>query len=93
MIIRPTYVAWAQSDDTHRNMLGRDGMYSQFDDDELAAERDLEMRQLDELMLHRSSSPAIRELMSSLDLEIELMTIELMRRSRSRHPAGGSSAV
>lgn len=64
--------------------------YILFTEEQLIGERDRLMDQLNELTLHPGNSTAVNQLLLSIDREIEHITVELMRRARTRHPSAGS---
>lgn len=72
------------------NLAPESTFYGELTDEELLDERDRQRTQLDELMKHPGSSPAIRELLASISGDVEQMTGELHRRARLRHPASRS---
>lgn len=61
--------------------------YTMIDDEQLIIDRDRQRRQLDELTVNPGSSPAIGQLLSNIEREVERMTDELIQRALSRHPA------
>jgi len=58
--------------------------YSGFSDDELLAECAKRRKQLDVLATHPGVSPAVGQILVSMDYEVERMTDELVRRLNSR---------
>jgi len=61
--------------------------YILFNDEQLVIERDRCQEQADELRRHPGRSPAVGQLLVSIEDEIDRMTDELLRRARSRHPS------
>jgi hypothetical protein len=87
MSVHPDNLTWTQSDAPIRVILDGDTDYTRFDDEQLAIERDNQRHQLDELILHPTSSMAVLQLRDTLQREVDRMTDELTRRARSRHPS------
>jgi len=87
MSVHPDNLAWTQSDVPIRVVIDAESDYTTFGDDQLIAERDRQKKQLDELTMHPSSSPAVGQLRSSIEGEVRRMSDELLRRARSRHPS------
>jgi hypothetical protein len=87
MSVHPDNLTWTQSDAPIRVVLDAETDYTGFDDEQLILERDRQRQQLDELNLHRGSSPAVAQLRDTLEREVDRMEEELHRRARSRHPS------
>lgn len=83
VIISPKYVAWGQGTEPVARTLEADVDLERWSDDQLSADRDRCMEVLSELT-RRSADP---QLIDSMARDVELVTNELVRRSRARHPS------
>jgi hypothetical protein len=90
MAAHPEDLTWTTSNEPIRFDLADDTDYPFMNDEQLITERDRQREQLGELTMHSSSSPAVDQLRSSIQREVDRMTEELRCRARSRHPSSYS---
>jgi hypothetical protein len=89
MTSQPEEVAWTESEEPLRVRLDGKTDYTNFGDKQLLDERGAQQTQLDELVLHPGSSPAVLQLRASIEREIGYMSDELGRRGRSKDQSSG----
>ncbi|HEX3979664.1 MAG TPA: hypothetical protein VHW93_00480 [Acidimicrobiales bacterium] len=83
MIISPKYVAWAQDAESGEGTFDANVDLGRWSDDQLNADRDRRIEELSEL----TRRPADQPLIDGLARDVELITNELVRRARARHPS------
>jgi hypothetical protein len=83
VIISPRYVAGGQGDKSVESTLGADVDLTRWSDDQLNADRDRRMEKLSEL----TRRSADQQLIDGMVRDVELVTNELVRRARARHPS------
>jgi hypothetical protein len=87
VIIGPKYVAWAQDADPSERTPDAVTELHRWTDDQLNAERDCRMEELSELTRRTGDTSANQQLIADIAGDVELLTNELVRRARARHPS------
>jgi hypothetical protein len=87
VIITPKYVAWAQNPELPETEFDSDVDLSRWSDDQLSDGRDRRMEALSELTRRPGGETADKLRIDGIARDVKLITAELVRRARARHPS------
>jgi hypothetical protein len=87
VIIGPKYVAWVQDAEPSERTFGTVAELHRRSDDELHDDRDRRVEELSELTRSTVDATDNEQLIADITREVELLTNELVRRARARHPS------
>ena len=90
MSVHPEDLGPTQSSKSIQEVMGVGADFTMIGDEQLIIERERQRKQLDEMTMNPGSYPAVGQLLSGIEREVERMTDELIRRARSGHPASRS---